>query len=364
MNRNIALIGTAVTLAAIFAAYRLLGSDQPTPAEQPTATEIAPVATETATPFQPEPATATPVATPTPVLQWEGWATPIYPYALTPIPYPLDPIGGGGDYTAYLILGSDFMPHRDSVNTDVVALVLLWWDEASGNHISVISIPRDTYVFVPGWGMTRVNAAYALLGEQAALDTIAYNFGVHPRNYVALDMASFVAFIDYLGGVEITAGAPFFDRCGDFTIGIDAGETRTLGGLSALCYARSRTSSSDFDRLRRQHEIMAGAFDALKTKAGSDPAGLAWQIYQTFFLSVDTALTIQDGLGLAIFSAFTPKENIEFYSMVPPLVTRWIKPDTGAYLLIPPPADCLQTLFELALRGEPWSDLPDFCPSG
>jgi LCP family protein required for cell wall assembly len=355
-------------VAVVFAA-RLFGSDQPTPEQlQASPTPgIAAEATRTPTPFQPE-ATATPVTvTPTPILQWEGWATPINPYALTPIPYPLDPIGGGADdqpYDAYLILGSDFMSHRDTINTDVVALVLLWSDESAGNHISVISIPRDTYVFVPGWGMARVNAAYALLDEQAALDTIAYNFGITPRNYVALSMASFVSFIDYLGGVEITAGAAFFDQCGDFTIGINGGETRTLGGLSALCYARSRTSSSDFDRLRRQHEIMAGAFDALTIKAGSDPAGLAWQIYQTFFLDVDTDLTIQDGLGLAIFSAFTPKANIHFYSMVPPLVTRWIKPDTGAYLLVPPSAECLTDLFARALRGLPWLALGDFCPSG
>jgi LCP family protein required for cell wall assembly len=369
MRRNagrLALLGGAavVGVVAIVLGGRALQGTEITP--EPTlvdveATAIAGAPTETRTPEALPTETAIPTATATSAIPWEGWPAPLYPSALTPIPYPL--ALDGPLPTTYVLFGSDFLPHRDSINTDATMIVLLWMDPAGENHVSVISIPRDLYVFVPGFGMSRVNSAYGIggggeEGADMALATVRYNLGVDPEGYALVDMAAFVILIDSLGGVDVQVDNPILDRCGDFDVNYLPGQYH-MGGWEALCYARARSQSSDFDRLRRQQEVMFGVFRAFLAKMGQDPAGLAVDLFGDLQHLAEHNFNVRDIAAIALFGAFTPQQNVHLYRLVPPLVTQWTKPDTGAYLLVPPPPKCLQTLLQLAFEGQPW---PESCP--
>lgn len=331
---------------------------EPEPTETPVPVQVGVVAS-TVSPTAFQPVTSTPRPTATSLIPWDGWATPIYPDSSTPIPYPL---GQWFDefraLDVYAVMGSDHLPHRDTVNTDAFALVFVGPED-----VSVISLPRDLYLFLPGWGMTRVNAAWGIGGEQAVRDMVAYNFGVNLDHFVLVDMTGFVTFVDWLGGVRVVVHESVYDRCGDFFVNYLPGEY-DMDGQEALCYARARKNTSDFDRIRRQADVMDGIFRAVLDRLVANPADTATNIYKQFEYLVSTDMDVVEIAAQAVHAVLGLRpEDVRYYRLTPPLVTRWIKPETGAYLLIPPPAECLDFLLERAADFEPWENLPASCPT-
>lgn len=174
------------------------------------------------------------------------------------------------------------------------------------NKISMISVPRDLYVDNPVWGnKTKINAVYAAGEENGKkqglpeMERVLSNITGLPIEYgISINFAGFKQLIDAIGGVEITLNQPFeeptqFDEphvcdpnvftvptgtyeikknkrgkitatyplctnpnkeCGG-TFKLPAGK-QTLNGDQALCYARSRVTSSDFERAKRQQQII------------------------------------------------------------------------------------------------------------
>lgn len=297
--------------------------------------------------------------TATSIIPWDGWATPIYPDSSTPVPYPLGQ--WWDEYRAldvYAVMGSDHLPHRDTVNTDAFALVFVGFQE-----VSVISLPRDLYLFLPGWGMTRVNAAWGIGGEQAVRDMVAYNFAVDIDHFVLVDMAGFVTFVDWLGGIEVVVEESVYDRCGDYFVNYLPGEYH-MDGFEALCYARARKHTSDFDRIRRQADIIDGIFRAGLERLVNLPADTATNIYRQFEHLVSTDMDVIEIAEAAVHATLSLRpEDVRYYRLVPPLVTRWTKPETGAYLLLPPPPECIAFLLERAADFLPWDEPPPSCPS-
>ena len=140
----------------------------------------------------------------------------------------------------------------------------------------LFSIPRDLYVKVPGYGDTKINAVYEIgnsreagSGGKLIAQVAGEVLGLDLPYYCKLDFAGFEKFIDELGGITVTVDKDLYDdkypttSGGYQVIDIKAG-TYTMDGATALKYARSRQSTSDFDRARRQQKIMT----AVKTKAG------------------------------------------------------------------------------------------------
>ena len=148
----------------------------------------------------------------------------------------------------------------------------------SSSKVALISVPRDLYVQMPGESYSeKVNAAYAI-GEkryQNGLDyskkTIGYITGLYIDYAAAADFKAFKTIIDNLGGVTIFLEKPFIEdrqwwcekngeNCQPFIV--KAGN-QTLDGETALFYVRSRFSSDDFDRARRQQQIMLAIKDKI-----------------------------------------------------------------------------------------------------
>jgi LCP family protein required for cell wall assembly len=240
-----------------------------------------------------------------------------------------------------LVLGLDRRPGEgDAVRADTVMMVTA---DAGAPHVGLLSIPRDLYLFIPGQGENRINTAHVFGeldhpggGPERTAAAIVQNFGVRVDGWVRVDFAGFVAVIDALGGITLDVPQTLVDEAyptedyGTMVVTIPAGVQR-MDGETALQYARSRHSSSDFDRAERQQEVVQAMFRRL-----AQPA--TWprlpKLYEVFRGSVETNLSALQlaRLGLAVLRV--GPEGLERLVVDQDMVTPALTP-TGAAVLLP-----------------------------
>lgn len=179
----------------------------------------------------------------------------------------------GGTRFNILLLGLDQRwetKHR-SFRTDVMMIASL---DPETNEGVLLSIPRDLYVEVPGYGQRRINIVHVLgetqgyAGGGPALlrETILQDFGIPTQGYVMINFQGFKEIVDLLGGVDINVEKEIWDnkypddRGGEMTIHIPAGQQR-MDGETLLRYCRSRHGSDDFDRMARQQQALVALGD-------------------------------------------------------------------------------------------------------
>lgn len=189
----------------------------------------------------------------------------------------------------------------DSVNGGLLtdSIMLLSVDTRTG-RAALVSIPRDLTVRVTDTKNEKINAAYVYNGLGGTKKLYSRILGVAVDNVVVVDFSAFQAVVDALGGVTITLDQPFEESqqwagtaSESYAFSLPAGPN-TLTGEQALYYVRSRYSSSDFDRARRQQQIMV----AIKNKAqaldlSSNPVQ-AVQLMTTIKKHIETDLDIFD----------------------------------------------------------------------
>jgi LCP family protein required for cell wall assembly len=156
-----------------------------------------------------------------------------------------------------LLLGSDQRPNEGGFRTDAILLVTL---DSEDKSVSVVSFPRDLWVQVPSLYEMKINQVFELGGFDATTEMMEANFGVRPDYFVMTNFAGFMQFIDNRGGVEVNVGQPLTDDC-DLPQQVDGDCTVEPGvihmdGPTALWYVRSRQTTSDLDRLRREQEVL------------------------------------------------------------------------------------------------------------
>ena len=280
-------------------------------------------ATTTATPFQPVEPTATPTITPSP--------TP------RPTPTPEIPNWMRGDlptpqgiYTV-MILGSDSRG-GNAFRTDVMILLVV---NAEKGKASMVSFPRDLWVTIPGWGENRINTAMEFGGFSMLQATMEYNFGLKPQHYVLTNFDGFFKIVDALEGVKVQVEKPLSDRCdvpGRDSCSVKPGLV-DMDGPTALWYVRSRHTTSDMDRTRRQQEMLQGMLRQLLTIRGISKAP---EIFNIVSKNVQTDVTWQDALP---FISLAPKmlnsDNITRYGIGAGQVYDYIIPGNGAMVLMP-----------------------------
>jgi LCP family protein required for cell wall assembly len=302
-------------------------------------------------PVQPTPlwATVTPAANSTPTL------TPFVPSENAPtglptpastsdVPPPAAPLVKPEGAVSILLLGSDQRPGHSDFRTDVFILLILRGD----GSLSLVSFPRDLYVYMPGRGQkNRINAAYEFGGFELAAQTLEYNFGLRPDHFVLTSFSGFQYIVDSLGGVDVNVGLPLSDTRAGYPDGytVYPGVVH-MDGETALWYIRSRATTSDFDRLRRAQEVLVAIGEKLLTLQGLARIPELYQAYQS---SVVTDLTLDDLLALLPLLQQVDANRIDRYAIAPPFVTVWINPDNGAYLLLPD-VPVIQQILQQALK--------------
>lgn len=337
------------------------------------------VASPTPTPFQPA------LATPFPTISLETYSSPLPPLILpteapteiaaidTPLPTPnmevLYPtviplpvvVADYPEVVTFLLIGSDKRP-GGSYRTDTMVIAIL---RPKDDQVSLISIPRDLWVYIPGWEMQRVNTAY-MHGEitkypgggpQLLKDTIEYNLGLHIDHTAMVEFDGFRRIVDTLGGIDVPVACAYTDwRLIDpsydpenennwylYTAG--PGMLHMDGDL-ALWYARSRSKSNDFDRGRRQQEVLRAIY--ARAMSGDTLTKIP-QLYNDLNALVATDLGLSDILKLAALAPGFSNADFRSYYIRPPTVSSWITPG-GAYVLLPDQS-ALQGLITQALTA-------------
>jgi LCP family protein required for cell wall assembly len=139
---------------------------------------------------------------------------------------------------------------------------------------TMVSIPRDSYVDIPGYGMDKLNAAFAVGGAPLLAQTVEQSTGLRLDHYAELGFAGFGRVVDALGGVTVCPPYPINDPLAG--IDLPAG-CQMLNGPEALGYVRTRaTPRADLDRMVHQREFMS----AMLQRAGNPAVWLnPWRWY-------------------------------------------------------------------------------------
>ena len=191
----------------------------------------------------------------------------------------------------------------------------------------MLSVPRDLWVNIPGFGYSRINTAWTL-GEAArlpgggpglAMKTITQLIGLPIHYYVQVDFDTFVSVIDQIGGIDIYSDEKLkLDPLGsgkDHFVLTCCG-LRHLDGRRALAYARCREESQgcsggDFGRARRQQKVVWAVRDKVLNPANFPQLLLqAPQLYQAFSAGIHTNLSLEETVELAILAQEIPAGNI------------------------------------------------------
>ena len=252
---------------------------------------------------------------------------------------------GGNGRTNLLLLGIDRRGGTGwAYRTDTIMVVTLDPDTRAAG---MLSIPRDLQLPIPGHGEDRINTAN-VYGSRAGdpeggpallVSTIESSFGIPVDGYLMVDFGAFVEIVDTLGGIEVDVPKALHDtrypdpKPGDphayKTIHFEPG-LQQMDGTRALEYARSRMSTSDFDRAKRQQLVVL----AIRKKALSVSAIPRWpKLAAVMTQSVRTDLRPDELLAVAILAARADMAGLKQVVLEHPLVYGYRRSDGAAVQL-------------------------------
>ena len=221
------------------------------------------------------------------------------------------------DRVNFLFLGLDASVERyetmGSFRTDTIMLISVDFDE---NKVDIISIPRDSYVKIPGREKReKINAAFARgggfkgKGFEKTIETVSHFLGGIPiQYYIGIDMNVVKDVVDIMGGVDYDVDLRV--RIGDRVL--EKG-FQHLSGQQVLDYARTRnTAKGDIDRIDRQQKIVLAIFKELKS---TKQILKLPQYYTTVMERVHTNMDIKQIAGLALFAVNLELEDINRHTI-------------------------------------------------
>ncbi len=312
-------------------------TSSPAPSPWPTLGSSQPV-TPTAT-GEPGPgsvvisATATITPTPTPTL------TPTPMFSPTPMPTATF----SGNVVHILALGLDSTHNLNAQNTDVIIVAAVNKDT---KQVSLLSIPRDLWVYIPTHGWDRINTAhktghrYNYPGGGPALlsETIRINLGITIDHWVRIDFRGFARVVDQLGGVDMVVACPVNLRYmppeqeGEEEMYLEPGVYHMDGDM-ALRYVRSRRGGTDFDRSRRQHQFLKAVWQQTKNPELLLKIPSLWSALKG---SYETDLNLGDVLSLAPLALDLQPQRIRSRYISQAHTIDW-ETHLGAQVLLPIP---------------------------
>src|SRR5689334_20596060 len=137
---------------------------------------------------------------------------------------------------------------------------------SGGGPTVLVSVPRDSYVSVPGHGKNKINAAYAIGGPQLLVRTVEQATGLRVDEYVETGLGGYANLVDAIGGVTVCVKHAMNDK--DAHINLKPG-CQQMDGKTALGYARSRKADARGDLARVEHQRQVLAAIAGKTLSPS-----------------------------------------------------------------------------------------------
>jgi LCP family protein required for cell wall assembly len=174
--------------------------------------------------------------------------------------------------------------HTTGQNSDTLMVVHITADH---RHMFVVSLPRDSWVKIPGFGMNKINAAFGLGGPPLMVRTVERATGLTINDFVEVNFLGFVKIIDALGGVNVCL--PFAVNDPYSGLHMSAGRHH-VDGITALKFARDRHSfaRSDLARISDQQQLLASVLsEAVSSRTLTNPVK-----FTRFLAAVTSATTV------------------------------------------------------------------------
>jgi LCP family protein required for cell wall assembly len=235
---------------------------------------------------------------------------------------PLNILLAGVDVRAGLTPGQLRRLHvgyADGANSDTLMVIHIAADRSS---VTVVSLPRDSWVPIPGNGYNKINAAFGIGGPRLTVATVEQATGLTINDFIEVNFLGFVKVIDALGGVDICL--PYAVDDPDSGLDLSAG-IHHVNGITALEYARDRHSfaASDLARIDDQQRLLASLL------SGAVSSG-----------TLANPLRLSRFLGAA-FSVIKVDQNLNLTSLADQL--RGITPAEVHFLTVPLASTSYQT---------------------
>jgi LCP family protein required for cell wall assembly len=222
---------------------------------------------------------------------------------------------GGGAGTNILLVGTDSRDdltdeQRRELRTGSTAgaradTIMVLHLPGLGEDPTLLSVPRDSYVEIPGYGFNKINAAYSLEGPALMVDTVEQATGLAVDGYVEIGFDGFVEVVGAVGGVRMCLPEPVVEERSDLDLPAGCQE---LEGKDALNYVRMRYADprGDLGRVERQRQFLAALVQEM-----TSPATLLvpWELHEAgtatgsaLRIGEDTSMVEMARVGLAMRS--------------------------------------------------------------
>jgi LCP family protein required for cell wall assembly len=249
----------------------------------------------------------------------------------TPTPVPLIPQNElPAQQVNIVMLGVDDFG-ENNFRTDVILLLSI---NPKHQTASLISFPRDLYVTIPGYWSNRINTVWQVGGFPLLQDTFEVNFGFRPDYYMMVNYNGFKDVVDSIDGIDVEVTQTLQDSCGEWLSQwcvFEPGLTH-MDGSTALFYARSRLTTSDFDRNRRAQDVVTAIF---KKAVNLNMLAKVPQLYSVYREHVDTDIPLTQVISLLpMAKPLMNPDNIRRFAVTNDMAPDFITYE-GAWVLMP-----------------------------
>jgi polyisoprenyl-teichoic acid--peptidoglycan teichoic acid transferase len=204
----------------------------------------------------------------------------------------------GKDHFSVLLLGVDDEENTSNGRSDSMMVATFNQDDKS---MKLLSIPRDSYVEIPGRGMDKITHAHAYGGIDLTIDTVEGLLGIPIDEVVRVNFDAFKTVIDELGGIDVTIDSQLVAdqlyKESKGKIDLEVGE-QTLNGKEALAFARTRKADSDLKRGQRQMEVITAAMDKVSSLSSIPKYG---DVVDRIGENLTMSFTFNEAIGLYPF---------------------------------------------------------------
>jgi LCP family protein required for cell wall assembly len=218
------------------------------------------------------------------------------------------PVLDGSKPIFILALGSDSRPGTaiDRGLSDSIHIIAI---NLTRDRVTVLGFPRDSYVPIPGYGSSKINAAMPRGGPELAIETVEALTGIKLDYYVLTSFDGVQRAIDDIGGLDLDVPFPMHDSYS--RVDLEPG-MQHLDGRDVLAFARDRhsISSGDFGRSENQGRVLIAALGQLRKEFTKDPTSMLTYI-GAGMRNVQTSMSLDEVIDLAFTAlAVNPKQVV------------------------------------------------------